>query len=69
MWQYEIYIKGKPETLKVIEMPDQALIDRYGEATKPLPMFMRDYACKTGVFPWSDYTSLVARNYRKAEVK
>ena len=64
-----------PETLKVVEMPDQALIDRYGKYAeekgidpvdiKPGPMFMKDHACSTGVFPWSVYTKLIPRKCKR----
>ena len=62
--KYEVYVKNQPETAKEIEVTNKELMDRYGHITKPTPMFLKDLACRRGLFGWGQYPKLIGRRKR-----
>ena len=65
MIKYEVYLKGEPNTAKIVEVTDEDLIERYGEITSPTTMYVKDLACSKGLFTWGDYTKLRARKIKE----
>lgn len=43
---------------RIVLVNAEDLINHYGVITKPNPMFVKDIACKKGIFDWSEYTKL-----------
>ena len=65
MIKYEVYIKGRiSDTLKIVEVSDQDLLDRYEKIIDPSILYVKDLACKRGLYSWGNYTKLRIRRIK-----
>jgi len=57
------YTVTNPETgeSKIIFIPAEHIIERYGKLTSPTKILVKDYACVKKIFPWADYTKLTVK--------
>jgi len=59
------YNVTNPETgeSKLIFIPAEHIIERYGKLDSPTKIMVKDYACSTKTFPWADYTKLTVKRF------
>lgn len=59
-FEYTVTNKETGES-KIVIIPDDAIMKRYGEMTSPTKMMVKDYACAKKIFPWAAYTKLTVK--------
>lgn len=57
------YNVTNPETgeSKLIFIPAEPIIERYGKLTSPTKIMVKNYACSKKIFPWADYAKLTVK--------
>ena len=59
------YTVTNPETgeSKIVLIPAEHIITRYGKIESPTKIMVKDYACVKKIFPWADYTKLTVKRF------
>ena len=61
MTSYEFTVTNKTGISKLVIIHEEDVLKRYGKLTTPTKMFVKDFACSKGIFPWAEYTELTTK--------